>query len=85
MNQEGPMNPIHYLGFPECRMKHNDHDLSFLDFKLHDPKKSQLKVDFLSVPYNQIFDFVTEQFVKILTPACLWNMPLTLKPFWIFW
>ena len=38
---------------------------------LHDPKKSQLKVEFLSVPYNQTFDFVTGQFVKILTPACL--------------
>ena len=26
------------------------------------------------MPYNQTFDFVTGQFVKILTPACSWKM-----------
>ena len=45
-----------------------------ITLQLHDPKKCQLKVDFLSVPYNQTFVFVTGQFVKILTPACLWKM-----------
>ena len=50
-----------------------DHCLSFyLEIaRLHDPKKNQLKVDFIRVPYNQTFDFVTGQFVKILTPAWL--------------
>ena len=33
------------------------------------PEESQLKVEFLGVPYNQTF--VTGQFVKILTPASL--------------
>ena len=43
--------------------------------KLHDPSESQLKlkVEFHRVPYNQTFDFVTGQFVKILSPACLWR------------
>ena len=31
----------------------------------------KLEVEFHRVPYNQTFDFVTGQFVKILTPACL--------------
>ena len=37
------------------------------------PQESQLKleVEFHRVPYNQTFDFVTGQFVKILMPACL--------------
>ena len=42
----------------------------------HDPKKVNwnLKLNFiLRVPYNQTFDFVTGQFVKILSPACLWR------------
>ena len=34
------------------------------------PQESQLKLEFLGVPYNQTFDFITGQFVKILTPAC---------------
>ena len=42
-----------------------------VSYKLHDPKKSQLKVDFLNVCYIQTFDFVTGQFVKLLMPACL--------------
>ena len=28
------------------------------------------EAEFLGVPFNQIFDFVTGQFVKILTQAC---------------
>ena len=37
------------------------------------PLESQLKleVEFHRVPYNQTFDFVTEQFVKILSLDCL--------------
>ena len=37
------------------------------------PKESQLKleVELDRVPYNQTFDFVTGQFAKILSPACL--------------
>ena len=31
----------------------------------------KLEVEFHRVPYNQTFDFVTGQFMKILTPACL--------------
>ena len=41
--------------------------------KLHDPPKKvnwNFEVGFHRVPYNQIFDFVTGQFVKILSPAC---------------
>ena len=39
------------------------------------PLESQLKLEgeFHRVPYNQTFDFVTGQFVKILTPSCLWR------------
>ena len=40
---------------------------------LHDPKKVNWKLNFIGVPCNQTFDFVTVQFVKILTPACLWR------------
>ena len=36
-------------------------------------------VDFHSVPYNQTFDFVTGQFVKILSPDCSWKMSITLN------
>ena len=57
----------------------------YLHERLHDPKKGKLKVEFLGVPYNQTFDFVTGQFVKILTPACSWKMLITIKPFGIFW
>ena len=48
------------------------------------PIESQLKVEFLGVPYKQTVDFVTGLFVKILTPACSWKMSITLKPFGIF-
>ena len=42
----------------------------FVYSKIARPQESQLKVEFLGMPYNQTFDFVTGLFVKILTPAC---------------
>ena len=44
--------------------------LQCLFLEIARPLESQLKVEFLGVPYNQTFDFVTGLFVKILTPAC---------------
>ena len=35
--------------------------------------------DFHRVPYNQTFDFVTGQLVKILSPDCSWKMSITLN------
>ena len=49
-----------------------------ITYRLHDPKKV-LKVEFHRVPYNQTFDFVTGQFVKILSPTCSWKMSITLN------
>ena len=31
------------------------------------------------MPYNQIFDFLTGQFVKLLSPTCSWKMSITLN------
>ena len=45
------------------------------------PEESQLKlkVDFHRVPYNQTYDFVTGQFVRILSPTCSWKMSITVN------
>ena len=44
----------------------------FATSKIARPLESQqkLEAEFHRVPYNQTFDFVTGQFVKILSPAC---------------
>ena len=48
-------------------------------FQLHEESQLKLKVDFHRVPYNQTFDFVTGQFVKILSPTCSWKISITLN------
>ena len=58
------------------------HNLLLLEGKRlygHKKVKLKLKVDFHIVPYNQTFEFVTRQFVKILSPTCSWKMLITLN------
>ena len=51
--------------------------------KLHDPKKVNWnwRLTFIEWPirvtYNRTFDFVTGQFVKLLSPTCSWKMSIT--------
>ena len=70
-----------------CRRESHNKNVDILKSKygrrimIARPYESQLKlkVDFHSVPYNQTFDFVTGQFVKILSPDCSWKMSITLN------
>ena len=47
-------------------------------------KSTETEGWFRSMPYNQTFDFVTGQFVKILSPDSSRRMSITLKPFEYF-
>ena len=63
------------------RKLQNSDSNAFLVDSIARPFESQLKlkVDFHSVPYNQTFDFVTGQFMKILSPDCSWKLSITLN------